>query len=144
MADAVTKNVILETADHYIVHCTNVSDGTGESAVAKVDKSAIGVANDGAEAASLDIEKIVWNCVGMSVKVLWDHSTDDVATILDGNGSVDFAAYAGGQFGGQHLYTGGLKDPRSTGATGDLLFTTVGHSSGDTYNITLWLRKNPT
>ncbi len=143
MADAVTTNVIMNSADHYIVHLTNVSDGTGESAVVKVDKSTL-FANDQAEPASLDIEKIVWNCVGMSVKLLWDHTTDDVATILDGNGSVDFSQVAGGQFGGRYIYTGGLKDPRSAGDTGDILLTTVGHSSGDTYNITLWLRKNPT
>lgn len=141
MADAVTTNVILETSTHYIAHFTNISDGTGESAVIKVDKSAITVASDGAEAGSLDIEKIQWNCVGMSVKVLWDHTTDDLATICDGTGSIDFSKEAGDV--PSRIGLPGLKDPRSSGGAGDILFTTVGHSSGDTYNVTLWLRKNP-
>jgi hypothetical protein len=36
----------------------------------------------------------------------------------------------------------GLKDPRSAGGTGDILLTTAGTTSGQTYDITLWLRKN--
>lgn len=138
MADAVAVRTIGETADHIIVHCTSISDGTGESAVAKVDKSTL-VASDNAEPASLDIERVAWNCDGMAVRVLWDHTTDDLALALSGAGEIDFR--------GRDLDTvpGAcrLKDPRSSGGTGDILFTTVGHTSGDTYNITLWLRKRP-
>lgn len=141
MADAVAVRVIADTASHYVVHCTNISDGTGESAVVKVDKSAIGVASDGAEANSLDIEKVVWACEGMSVQIHWEHTTDDLALALSGHGSLDFAG-AQGAVGGL-VKTGGLKDPRSSGGTGDIVFTTTGHTSGDTYNVTLWLRKNP-
>lgn len=141
-ADAVATKVILESKTHYIVHLTNISDGTGESDVVKVDKSAIGVASDGAEAGSLEIDKIAWNCDGMAVRLEWDHTTDDLAMALSGNGLVNFKdirdIFSPGVFN-----TGGLKDPRSTGGTGDILVTTVGHTSGDTYNITLWLRKNP-
>ncbi len=138
MADAVAVRVVGESSTHYIVHCTNISDGTGEAAAIKADKSAL-VASDGAEPAALEIDKIKWNCDGMAVKVFWDHSTDDLALALSGNGELDFneAPSSPG------CPKGVLKDPRSSGATGDILFTTVGHTSGDTYNITMWLRKNP-
>jgi len=139
MADAVTTHVVKDSAGNYIVHLINVSDGTGEAAVIKVDKSAIAVATDGAEAASLDIEMIRWNCVGMSARILWDHTTDDLAFVCDGVGEVDFKRDGVGREVGGDV----LRDPRSTGGTGDILLTTVGHSSGDTYNITLWLRKSP-
>jgi len=141
MADAVTTNVILDNATHYVAHFTNISDGTGESAVVKVDKSAIGAASDGAEAGSLDIERVEWCCSGMQVRILWEHTTDDLAMVLDGNGSFDFTGRHVNVTGVNHLE--GLKDPRSSGGTGDILFTTNGHTSGDTYSVTLWLRKNP-
>ena len=136
MADAVAVRTIGETAKHIVVHCTNISDGTGESDVVKVDKSTL-VASDGAEPAALDIDKIVWCCDGMAVRVEWDHSTDDLAIALSGSGSLDFTS------GDLDTVPGNcrLKDPRSSGGTGDILFTTTGHTSGDTYNVTLWLRK---
>jgi hypothetical protein len=142
-ADAVTTKVLLETKTHYIAHFTNVSDGTGESDVKKVDKSTISVATDGAEPGSLDIDAVAWNCDGMSVRVEWDHTTDDLALALSGfNPMLNFKSLIGLNVPG-FISTAGLKDPRTTGDTGDIFFTTVGHTSGDTYNITLWLRKNP-
>lgn len=140
MADAVTKVTMADSGTHYVIHMTNISDGTGESAVIKADKSAIAAAKDGAEAASLDIEQVRWAIQGFtSVRLLWDHTTDDVALALTGNGYDDFRGETG--MGGYN--TGSLKDPRSSGGTGDVLLTTAGAVSGATYDITLWLRKNP-
>ncbi len=141
MADAVRTIVLHESPTHYVANFSNISDGTGEAAVIKVDKSAIAVASDNAEAGSLDIERVQYNCDGMTVRILWDHTTDDVALSLSGNGDLDFKGKSGDVNGFHKL--SGLKDPRSTGGAGDILFTTVGHSAGDSYNITLWLRKNP-
>ena len=142
MADSVTNRTLMDTPTHVAVHLTNVSDGTGESAVVKIDKSAIGVASDGAEAASLDIVAIRWSINGFTdVRLLWDHTTDDLAMVLTGSGYDDFTTPPPGE--NQLVRTGGLKDPRSTGATGDLLLTTTGAASGDTYDITIWCRKNP-
>lgn len=136
MSDAAVVNVIGQTAEHYVVHLASVSDGSGEAAVVKVDKSTL-VAADGAEPASLDIERIQWNCDGMQARILWDHDTDDLAFVCSGFGELDFR--------GRDLdlvpKDCRLKDPRSTGGAGDILLTTSGHTSGDTYNITLWLRK---
>lgn len=141
MADAVTKTVLVDDAYFYAIILSSVSDGTGESAVVKADKSAIAVASDGAEAASLDLIYAKWSCVGMQVKLLWDHNTDDLAMILDNQGEENFSAPSagtGGRFSGRKL-----ADPRSTGGTGDVLLTTVGHSSGDTYYMKLVFSKNP-
>src|SRR5690349_21757571 len=120
MADAVTTTVISQTPDRYLVHFTNISDGTGESAVKKVDKSTL-TAEDGAEPASLDIEWIQFSIGGFSsVRLLWDHTTDDVALALAGSGFLDFRGDNSFNFAPK-----GLADPRSAGDTGDILLTTA-------------------
>lgn len=137
MADTVTSSVV-ESANGLMVHLTGVSDGTGESAVIKVDKSAY-LASDGAEPASLDIEQVRWNIQGFTyIKLAWDHTTDDTALVLSGSGFDDFTGN-----GNDVTNPKGLPDPRSAGGAGDLLLTSVGATSGDTYDITLWLRKSP-
>jgi hypothetical protein len=136
MADAVTTQV-LHKGDHnnrYVVRLTSLSDGTGESAVIKVDISTLGVTQGEAGAPSktctwTTVEKIEYNVSGMTVSLLWDHTTDDViARLGSGFGCEDFKK------------VGGLHDPKSSGGTGDILLTTAGHTSGDTYDITLYLK----
>lgn len=137
MADTVTSIVVLDDATHHIVHLTCLSDGTGESNVVKVDKSALAVARDGAEAGSLDIETVRWNVQGFTHVLLeWDHDTDDTALRLAGSGYEDFRE------GSTNVLNPSLKDPRSTGGAGDILLSTSGAVSGATYDITLRLRKN--
>ena len=67
----------------------------------------------------------------MKVRILFDASTDDFCIELGENQS------------GHHDYTsfGGLVNPASSGVTGDIMFTTVGHSNTDTYNIILDMTK---
>jgi hypothetical protein len=138
MADVVTNNTIFDSPHQRIIHLTNISDGTGEAAVVKIDKSSL-TASDGAEPDALDIEWIDWNIQGItSVRLLWDHTTDDVAMVLNGNGYKNFRDPGGLQ---NYSQTGGLKDPRSAGATGDLLLTTNGAASGGTYDITICVKK---
>jgi len=107
------------------LHLTNISDGTGESNVVKIDKSAF-TAYDGSEPGIINIISARWNIQGFSyVKLSTDHTTDDVVLLLSGNGYDNWAD------------AGGLRDPASSGQTGDLLLTTVGAASGATYDITL-------
>lgn len=122
MADAVTSQTAFSGTKRVVMAFTNTSDGTGESAVQKVDISTL----PGAPSA-VKIEKVWYNTFGMAVKILFDHTTDDTGMVLQGDGYMDFTKF------------GGLKDPASTGGTGDILFTTVGHTLGDTYNIVLQL-----
>jgi hypothetical protein len=139
MADAVTTNIV-DSSGVIMAHLTNFSDGTGESAVIKVDKSAY-LATDGAEPASLDIEQVRWNVQGFtSVKIAWDHTTDDTALLLASSGYDDFRGEGGPR--GTFLPKA-LPDPRSSGGTGDIVLTTTGAAANATYDITLWLRKSP-
>ena len=131
MADAVTTLVTNNGPLNYQARFTNISDGTGESAVIKIDKSTL--ANElGVEPRQLDIIRIQWSIQGFSsVRILWDHTTDDTAQVLAvGNGFRDYAD------------SNELADPRSAGGTGDLLFTTAGAVSGATYDILLWVKKS--
>ena len=110
---------------------TAVQDGVAadESAVVKVDKSAL-TGLDGTEPGRLVIEKVRWTMQGFnSVRILFDHDTDDEAVALNGTaGEIDYTS------------VGGLVDPNSTGGTGDILFTTQGGAANATYNIDLYLR----
>jgi|TARA_E500000318_G_C3406428_1_gene151828 hypothetical protein len=132
MADAVTSQTIVDGDKHAVMKFTNVSDGTGESAVTKVDVSALASSADGLTCTGVSIEEIWWQCTGMKVSLLFDASTDVLAIQLGENQS------------GHHDYIrfGGIPNNAGSGVTGDINFTTVGHSSGDTYTIILYLRKN--
>lgn len=141
-ADSVATHVIKDAKYQYVVHLTNVSDGTGETNVVKVDKSTL-TAADGAEPAAIDIEQVEWNIQGFSyVQMLWDHGTADLtALVLNGSGYKDFRNNDGGILG----FAGGfaLNDPRTNGGTGDLMLFTGDADSGDSYDITVWIRKQP-
>ena len=139
MADAVTTQTIFDTKTRIKVHWTNISDGTGELAVKKLDISTLS-ASDGAAPASLDIESVRWNIQGMtSVRILWDHTTDDVAVVLFGSGYDDFR----NDDQADDSTIPALRDPRSSGGDGSILLTTNGQVSGASYDITVTLRKRP-
>ncbi len=131
MADAVTSQTLVDGPGHAVMKFTNVSDGTGESAVTKVDVSALQPNQNGLSCTGVEIERIWWQCIGMKVKILWDASTDQFCIELGENQS------------GSHDYTifGGLTNNAGSGKTGDVNFTTVGHTSADTYTIVLYMRK---
>ena len=131
MADAVTSQTLFDGPAHAVIKLTNISDGTGESAVTKVDVSALESAYNGVACSGVTIERIWWQCIGMKVQILWDATSDAFCIELGENQS------------GNHDYRsfGGLTNNAGSGKTGDLKFTTVGASSADTYTIILYLRK---
>lgn len=136
MADAVTTQTLFDDGGHIVVHMTNISDGTGEAAVTKVDISTF---VGGAATTRCAVEKIAWSTVGMGFNLLWDATTDVVFFTTGNNnsqGEIDFTRPPLGNPG-----RGGITNNAGTGVNGDILLTTVGHSSGDAYNVTLWLRK---
>lgn len=130
MADAVTTRVQVNGARNYVATFTNISDGTGENSVVKIDKSAL-VNESGLEPDTLSIVRIAWSIQGFtSVRISFDHTTDDVVFICaTGNGYWDEAE------------SGPIRDPDTAGGTGDILFTTAGAVSGATYTITMAVRK---
>lgn len=141
MADAVATHTICNTNTHICVHLVNYSDGTGESNVVKVDKSTL-LSALGIEPVSLDIEAVRWNVQGFtSVRIYWDHTTDDLALVMSGSGQEVFRMADSAP---DYVANAGLRDPRSAGVTGDLILTTAGTTAGNSYDITLWIRKSAT
>ena len=131
MADAVTSQTIIDGPKTAVLKFTNISDGTGEDAVKKVDVSALSKNGNGDSCTKATIEKIWWQCNGMKVKILFDADTDVFCIELGENqsGSHDYSSF------------GGLTNNSGGGKTGDVQFTTVGASSADTYTIVLDMRK---
>ena len=136
MADAVTSQTIVDTPHKLVMKFTNTSDGTGESAVTKVDVSGFtaGLPIDGTTASTcteVTIDKIWVRTSGLAVNVLWD-ATSDVQAIYLGDGGPehwDFTSF------------GGLRNNAGSGKTGDIQFTTVGHANTETYWIVLEMTK---
>jgi hypothetical protein len=129
MVDAVTSEYIFNGRRRKTLHLTNISDGTGEAAVVKADISAL-TFDRGTVPTGSAVDMIDYNIQGFtSVRLLWDHTTDDeIATLPAGQGCIDWNAY------------GGKADPRSAGGTGDIVLTTAGAVSGATYDITIYFR----
>jgi len=129
MADTVDTKVIRNKHGRYVVKLTNISDGTGESGIVKVDVSALTNAS-GAAATMAHVWRIEYNIQGFtSVRLHWDAATDDeIAVLPTGSGVLDFSP------------EGGMTDPQSTTPVGDIKLTTAGTTSGNTYDITLWTR----
>ena len=131
MADAVATQIIIDGDRNVVQKFTNVSDGTGESAVVKVDVSGLATNSRGDACTGVTIERIWWQCIGMKVQIFWNASTNVFCIELGENQS------------GSHDYTvfGGLTNNSGSGKNGDVLFTTIGHTSADTYTIMMSMRK---
>ena len=132
MADAVTSQTIQDGEKTAIVKFTNVSDGTGESAVKKVDVSALANNSAGQACTSVSVSRIYWATVGMSVKLDFAATSNVLLVHLPADSTGD--EY-------YDLFTG-IPNNAGSGVTGDIDLTTVGHSSGDAYMIILVLNKN--
>ena len=132
MADTVTSQTIQDGERVAVLKFTNESDGTGESSVKKVDVSALTTNSKGESCTSVSIARIYWACVGMRVNIEFDASTNVLAIPLpaDSTGDEYYDLFSG------------IPNNAGSGITGDIDFTTVGHSSGDAYSIILVLKKN--
>jgi hypothetical protein len=123
MADAVATQILVNNPSRLVMKFTNVSDGTGESAVLKVDVSELGCSG-------VVINRIFASTQGMGVSILWDATADVLCWHVapDTDYEMNFSAF-------------GLPNNSGDGRTGDVSFTTLGHSSGDRYSIILDMRK---
>ena len=133
MADAATSTILLDSDRLAVIQLTSTSDGTGESAVVKVDVSALQPNNFGKACTGVRLAKICYSTFGMSAKLLWVATTNTICWDLNENyaDSEDFTEF------------GGLVNTAAAGGkTGDIALTTTGHSSGDSYVIVLTLFKN--
>lgn len=127
MADTVDTISILTGRNRIVRKFTNVSDGTGESAVTKIDISTLTGPN-GSAPTKLVIEEVKWDVQGFSsVELLIADSSDTIALICSGNDYIDFRG------------VGGFVSDGS-GGTGDLKITTNDAALNSTYDITVVCR----
>lgn len=125
MPDAVSSQILVDGIKTTVVKLTNLSDGTGEAAVLKVDVSALTPT-----ATLIDIQEIWYSVAGMVVTLLWDATTDVRILDLQGDGHMNLSQFSG------------LKNNAGAGVTGNILLTTTGHTAGDSYSIILRMRKS--
>jgi len=137
MADAVTSQTLSDGDRIAVVKFTNISDGSGEASVAKVDVSALANNSAGAACALASIEQVWYDIGGMRVALEWNATTNVVAAVLGGSAAVgvgsgymDFRSF------------GGVKNTLASGYNGDIDLTTHGHTAHDHYTIVLQLRKS--
>tara|TARA_B100001939_G_scaffold332549_1_gene331653 strand:- start:372 stop:764 length:393 start_codon:yes stop_codon:yes gene_type:complete len=130
MADIVTTQTLTDTSGQkFVVKMTNLSDGTGENLVKKVDASETTfMTEDG----NRKIAKI-WYSINTAnnksaVELIWDGATDSTAAILSGNGHWDLRT------------SGNEITNNATTPTGDVLVSTKNFADGDNYTILLEFR----
>ena len=137
MADAVTSQTILDDGGkNLIMKFTNISDGTGESAVAKIDVSALtSSAITGQACNRVVLNKIWFSNVGMGFSLYWN-ATSNMFICQAPKAWTDTWDFTQSS---QNLP--GIPNNAGTGINGDLLLTTNDHTSGDTYSIVIWANK---
>ena len=131
MADAVTSQTLVDGTQRAVFKFTNISDGTGESGVVKIDVSAL-APFQGEPCTGVSIQRVDAMTAGMGLNLLWDATTDVVALTF---GEADFISLDFSRF-------GGITNNAGAGKTGDLLFTTVGAASGDRYTVVIEVLKS--
>jgi hypothetical protein len=131
MVDAVTSQTLVDNQTTAVILFTNISDGTGESLVTKVNVANLAANATGQACTGVSVQKIHTSCHGLEVRMFWDAATDVVffATAQNNQYTFDFSNF------------GGLVNSASTGKTGNILFSTADASAGDTYTIVLEMKK---
>jgi len=127
MVDTVATQTLLDGERLVIQKFTNISDGTGETAVNKVIVANLAPNAFGVACTGVKINKIWATTHGMEVRIFWDATTDLFAWQLPQNTNyfMDFESF------------GGLTNNAAPTKTGNIAFSTADASSGDMYSIVL-------
>ena len=137
MADAVTSQTIEDGGKNLVMKFTNISDGTGESAVAKIDVSAVDTEpSTGAACSRVTLQRIWFSNIGMGFKLYWNATTNMFICQApkDWSDTWDFTDSS--------ITLPGIPNNAGSGVNGDLLLTTNDHTSGDTYSVVVWALKH--
>lgn len=132
MADAVASQTLFDGERMAIMKFTNLSDGTGENKVLKVDVTTLLASASGKACDGVTITKIHAATHGMEVQIWWDATTDVLAWIVPQNNAYTF----------DFEKIGGLTNNAGAGVNGNVLFSTVDASIGDMYAVTLEMVKS--
>jgi hypothetical protein len=132
MADAVTSQTLMDGERLAVMKFTNISDGTGETAVTKVTVSALNPNSWGKACTGVTVTKIMSVCHGMEVRMYWDASTDVpfFLSTVNTNYENDFSSF------------GGIANNAGTGKNGNIVFSTADQTNGDTYTVVLEMVKS--
>jgi hypothetical protein len=139
MADVVTSQTIVDTVGtKTVMKFTNISDGSGETLVTKMDASALNFMTEDAERV---LAKIYWS-------INTTNGKSGVELLFAGSGTSAANATIGFFSGtGFHDYfTAGNSIPNNatltanTSPAGDILLSTKGFVAGDNYTIILEIR----
>ena len=127
MADLVASQTLLDGEREFIGKYTNISDGTGETAVTKISVASLNKSASGKACNGIKITKIYATTHGMEVRILWGATTDLFTWLVpqNSNYTMDFSCF------------GGLTNNAGAGVTGDVKFTTIDHALGDMYSIVI-------
>ena len=127
MVDTVTTQILRDGRRNLVMKFTNISDGSGESAVTKVDVSSL------SESPSrVRITRIDYTTAGIGLDISWDADADVLALTIpqDMSDSIDYRWF------------GGVTNNAGAGRTGDIKFSTNNiPQGGDRYTVVLHMIK---
>ena len=127
MVDTVTTQILRDGRRNLVMKFTNISDGSGESAVTKVDVSSLSESP-----ARVRITRIDYTTADIGLDILWDADTDVLALTIpqDMSDSIDYRWF------------GGVTNNAGAGRTGDIKFSTNNSPlAGDRYTVVLHMIK---
>tara|TARA_A200000159_G_scaffold157761_1_gene174245 strand:+ start:266 stop:667 length:402 start_codon:yes stop_codon:yes gene_type:complete len=132
MADAVTTQIIQDGPRNAVIKFTNISDGTGESAVDKVIVGNLSKLANGQPCTEVALQRVQFYLHGMAVTLNFSVSSGTAGFIAklkeDDLGDMDLRDYSG-------------IPNTTTNKTGNISFTTASASAGNTYTVILTLTK---
>ena len=130
MADIVTTQTIADTSGvKYVVKMTNLSDGSGEINVNKVDASTTTfMTEDGERRIARVYYSVNVSDAKSGVELVWDGVANATALFLSGQGSMDLRT------------DGNSFKNNATTPTGDVLLSTKNFAKGDNYSIIVEFR----
>jgi hypothetical protein len=131
MADSPTSQTLVDNQTTAVMLFTNVSDGTGESLVTKVNVANLSANALGQTCIAVSVQKIHTACHGMEFRLFWDATTDVIF----------FASAQNSQFTFDFTSFGGLRNNSGAGKTGNILLSTFDQTLGDTYTLVLEMTK---
>jgi hypothetical protein len=131
MVDTVTTQTLVDNQTTAVMLFTNLSDGTGESLVTKVNIANLAPNALGQACTGVSVQKISTSCHGMEFRLFWGASSNVLF----------FASSQNSQYTFDFSNFGGIRNNASTGKTGNILLSTADASSADTYTLILEMNK---
>lgn len=135
MADVVTSQILENGPRHLTMKFTSVSDGVGETNVVKVDATATGPGGVVVQGQTqyplthLKVQEIDYDVKSMGLRIQWTGTPNVDMEVLGGFGVKSYRR------------SGPLQNPKATGATGSISFTTVNANLNASYTVVLKMLK---